>query len=167
MGVKRKVTLNSFRERAGFVSIEAIFAMSMFLMLFLLLIGFFSYIYPQTTLNREVHALATLAQRQGGLTLDDVDSFVTRIEEYQFVDTSRGEIEVSAYTTPGDMDAIGVNGLDEAGAYYVKRDSKELIELTVTVPSYNQLLTPVARFFGVSGVSEHYAFREIFMSERY
>lgn len=163
------MTLKSkrYRSRSGYVSIETIFAMTFFLLVFLLVIGFFTFIHPYTTLNREVHALATLAQRQGGLTLEDVDNFHGRIENYPFVDTSKGEIDVSAYTIPGDMDAIGVDSLDEAGEYYVTRDSKEFIEMVVTIPSYNELLTPVANFFGSTGAVDRYVFKETFMSERY
>lgn len=155
------------RAKSGYVSIESVFAMAFLVVLFLLMIGFFTFIHPYTTLNRDVHALATLAQRQGGLTIEDVDNFTSKIEGYRFVDSTKGDIEVIAYTTPGDMDAIGIDSLDEAGDYYVNRDSKEFIELIVTVPSFNEVLTPVARWFGAQDAVSRYTFKETFMSERY
>lgn len=168
VGLKSKRWLERhIQNESGFVTVESVIAMSFFLIVFLLCLGFFTYVYPYTKLDREVHALATLAQRQGGLTLEDVQNFEAKIAEYAFVDVSKGDIEVTAHTIPGDMDAIGVDGLEEAGEYYVKRDSKEFIELIVTIPSHNEVLTPVANFFGVGGIAERYTFKETFMSERY
>ncbi|MFF2531488.1 hypothetical protein ACFVS2_21510 [Brevibacillus sp. NPDC058079] len=155
------------RSNSGYVSIESVFAMSFFLIIFLLCIGFFSYVHPYTKLDREVHTLATLAQRQGGLTVDDVQRFEDRIANYAFVDLTKGVVEVNAHTILGNMDAIGIDGLEDAGTYYVKRDNKDFIELTVSIPSQNVILKPVANFFGVGGVIDHYTFKETFMSERY
>lgn len=154
-------------RKSGFVSIETVFAMSFFLIFFFLVIGFFTYVYPYSVLQREVHALATLAQKQGGLTLEDVQNFEDRVVQYRFVDISKEDIEVTAVAIPSNMEAIGIDSLDEAGNNYIKRDSKEFIQLTVTIPSYNEVLTPIARFFGVNNVMERYTFRETFMSERY
>ena len=154
-------------RKSGFVSIETVFAMSFFLIFFFLVIGFFTYVYPYSVLQREVHALATLAQKQGGLTLEDVQNFEDRVVQYRFVDISKEDIEVTAVAIPSNMEAIGIDSLDEAGNNYIKRDSKECIQLTVTIPSYNEVLTPIARFFGVNNVMERYTFRETFMSERY
>lgn len=154
-------------RKSGFVSIETVFAMSFFLIFFFLVIGFFTYVYPYSVLQREVHALATLAQKQGGLTLEDVQNFEDRVAQYRFVDISKEDIEVTAVAIPSNMEAIGIDSLDEAGNNYIKRDSKEFIQLTVTIPSYNEVLTPIARFFGVNNVMERYTFRETFMSERY
>lgn len=154
-------------NRSGFVSIETIWAMTFFLLAFFLLIGFYTFIRPYTTIGRDVHDLSVLAQRQGGLTIEDVDNFKAKLAEYPFVDESKGEIEINAYTTPGDMDAIGVDGLDEAGDYYVKRDSKEFIDIVVRVPAYNEVLTPIVRVFNATGVPQTYTFKETVMSERY
>ncbi|WPS85410.1 hypothetical protein SMD22_01920 (plasmid) [Brevibacillus halotolerans] len=166
--MKRKIgMIQRVRSESGYVSIESVIAMSFFLIIFLLCIGFFTYVHPYTKLDREVHTLATLAQRQGGLTIEDVQNFEERIAEYAFVDLSRGNVEVIARTIIEDMDAIGIDGLEDAGSYYVKRDNKDFIELTVSIPSHNEILKPVASFFGVGGVIDRYTFNETFMSERY
>lgn len=164
--IMRKI-IHDLKRESGFVSVETVFAMSFVIIVFLLVLGFFTFVQPYTKLDREVHALAQLAQRQGGLTLDDVQNFEEKLAGYEFVNVSRGDIEVFAHTIPGDMDAIGVDGLEEAGQYYVKRDQKEFIELIVTVPSHNEVLKPVANFFKVGGLAEKYTFKETFMSERY
>ena len=163
----KKKCFSFLRNESGFVSIETIFAMSFVVIMFILCLGFFTFVQPYTKLDREVHVLSQLAQRQGGLTLDDVQFFKERIAEYSFVNLSDGDIQVDAYTMPGDRDVIGVTGLDEAGDEYVRRDEKELIQLVVTIPSHNEILKPVATFFGVSGVSDKYTFKEVFMSDRY
>lgn len=154
-------------KRKGYISIETVFATSFFLIFFLLVIGFFTYIHPKTILQQDVIALSQLAQRQGGLTLEDVENFQARIASYPFVDASEEDIVVTATTLSGNFDAIGVDGLDEAGDNYVKRDSKEFIQLTVIVPSNHSLLSSVANFFGADGVLSEYAFQTTFMSERY
>ncbi|MBP1308697.1 hypothetical protein JOD82_001717 [Paenibacillus sp. 1182] len=162
-----KKYLSHLTKESGFISIETIFAMSFVIIVFFLCLGFFTFVQPYTKLDREVHVLSQLAQRQGGLTLDDVQLFKERVSEYSFVNLSDGIIHVDAHTMPGDRDVIGVTGLEEAGDEYVRRDEKELIQLVVTIPSHNEILKPVATFFGVSGVSDKYTFKEVFMSDRY
>lgn len=165
---KMRIELGNIKsDESGYVSVESVFAMSFFLVVFILCLGFFTFVQPFTTLQREVHALSTLAQRQGGLTVDDISRFEDRISEYQFVDANKGGIEISAFTIPGDIDALGIDGLEDVGDNYVKRDTNEMIQLVVSVPSNNTLLAPVANFFGVGGILEKYTFKETFMSERY
>ncbi|ADO59465.1 hypothetical protein [Paenibacillus polymyxa] len=163
----RKKYFSHLKKESGFISIETIFAMSFVIIVFTLCLGFFTFVQPYTQLDREVHVLAQLAQRQGGLTMDDVQFFKERVSAYSFVNLSDGLIQVDAHTIPDDRDVIGVTSLDEAGDEYVRRDEKELIQLVVTIPSHNDILKPVARFLGVSDVSDHYTFKEVFMSDRY
>lgn len=69
-------------QKGAYVSVEAVFAISVFLVFFLLALGFFSYIYPYTVLQRDVYALGTIAARQGGLTQEDVDQFKERLARF-------------------------------------------------------------------------------------
>jgi hypothetical protein len=156
-----------FKGQSGFVSIEAVFAMSVFLIVFMLVIGFFTFIHPYTTIQRDVQALTTLAERQGGLTNQDVQNFKDKLTSYSFVSESVRVIDVEAVTSESSTSAIGVDGLDVAGTNYISRDSKEFINITVTVPSNTKTLIPVLRYFNVSGITDKYTFQTSVMSERY
>jgi len=149
-------------NRDGYVSIEAVFAMSFFLIVFILVLGFFTYVYPYSNIQREVHALATLAERQGGLTADDIANFETSLEKYDFINNSTLDTEVIAITSPSGIDATNISSTN-----YVSRDSLEVINVTVKVPSNNLFIKPVAKFFGVTSLSDYYVFVEPVMSEKY
>lgn len=151
----------------GSFSIEAVLAMANVLIIFMMIIGFYTFINPYTILNRDVHALATLAQRQGGLTDEDVEQFKERLNAYGFVDPQKGDIEVYAQTI-NEVEAIGIDGFGEAGTNYIKRDSKDFIVLAVSVPSYGDYLTSVFRVMGMGGqkAPDRYLFKETFLSER-
>jgi len=152
---------------SGYISIEAVFAMSFFIATFILTLGFFTYVYPYTLLQKEVHVLATVAERQGGLTAEDVENFRDSLQKYLFMQNRVDDIEVNAVTSPSGLDAMNVTPLGESGDNYIKRESKEVIEIVVRIPSNNQMIKPVARFFGITDVSDYYTLTESVMSERY
>lgn len=167
------MTLNRFRKnKKGFVSIEAIIATSTALMVILMAIGFFTLIYPRVMLQTEVHNLSQKAKIQGGLTneisqpLDsDIEQFKERLVDLGY---DKDSIEVTATTKPGNLNAIGVTPLHEGGSNYVKRDSKEMIQITVRVPANTSIKAPLS-FFGDDGsnVSDKYTLVETVMSERW
>lgn len=164
---------NKWKERnEGYVSIEAVFAMSFFLIMFILVIGFFTYIYPYTSLQREVHVLASIAERQGGLTPQDISDFQDKIsQQHDFIQNSPLGVEVTAVTQPSGTDVSNVIPLGEEPSPdttdYIHRDSKEVINITVTVPANTAMLKPVADFFQVKSFTDTYVLTEPVMSERY
>lgn len=161
--VLRKLFL--LEEKRGFVSVETVFAMSIFLAFFMLVLGFFSYVYPYTNLQREVHVLATIAERQGGLTPEDIANFKSRLEAYPFIQQT-DQVDVFAYVADTLEDVTDVTPLGVEGDHYVKRDSKDLIVVEVRVPSNGKLLRSAAKFFGVDGISDQYILKETVASFR-
>lgn len=161
-----------FQNKKGFVSIETILSMTAIIVSVLIAIGFFTWIYPRVMLQIETHTLAQKAKIQGGLTNSisqpvnsDIELFKDRLVELGY---DRESIEVTATTIPGNHNAIGVTPLHESGNNYIKRDSKETIEIVVKVPANRSILAPLS-FFGhdEDEISEKYTIVESVMSERW
>lgn len=161
---------NFFSRKEGYVSVEAVIAMSFFFIVFFLTLGFFTYIQPHSSLQREVHSLATIAERQGGLTASDIAEFESKLQTYSFIQQSSNPIEVTATTTPNNIDVsdvVPLGGDGTVGTPYVTRNSKEIISITATIPANSAMLRPIAKFFGVDSVSDYYEISESVLSERY
>ena len=150
----------------GFVAVESVFAMSFFLIVLLLSLAFFTYIQPTTQIQRELHTLATIAERQGGLTDADISYFVSQVSKHDFVDERKNEIVVKAVTYPSNLDVSNVDPINSSGKNYVPRTSKEVINIYVEVPANDQLLRPLVNFFKVTELPEKYKMKESVMSER-
>jgi hypothetical protein len=163
---------NLFKNKKAFVSIEAIIATSTALMVVLVAIGFFTLIYPRVMLQMETHNLAQKAKIQGGLTNEisqpvdsDIALFKKRLVELGY---DESQIEITATTKPGNINAIGVTPLKDGGSNYIKRDSKELIHIVIRVPANTSIKAPLG-FFGNDGsnINEKYTIVETVMSERW
>lgn len=155
------------KNNSGYVSVEAVFALSIFLIMFLMCISMFTYVYPQIQLQNEVKALSVICERQGGLTDEDILNFESSLQKYSFVAESEIPVIVTAETYPSGLDAIGVTGLDETGTNYIKRNSREIIGLTIKIPTNNSFVNQMMHFFDVAGVGDYYVFYEPVMSERF
>lgn len=161
---------NLFSRKEGYVSVEAVIAMSFFFIVFFLTLGFFTYIQPHSSLQREVHTLATIAERQGGLTAQDIVDFKDKLQTYSFIQQSSNPIEVTAITSPNDIDVsdvVPLGGDGTVGTPYITRNSKEVITITATIPANSTMLRPIAKFFGVDSISDYYEITESVLSERY
>jgi len=156
--------------KKGFVSIEAIIAISSALMVILVGIGFFTLMFPRIMLQQETHQLAQKAKIQGGLTTpetelvdSDLSLFLDRLEDIGY---ERDDVVVSVVTTPGNIDALGVTPLHEDGSDYVSRDSEEIMHIRVEVPANISINAPLS-FFGSSKAENTYRVMETVMSERW
>lgn len=156
-----------FSRNDGYVSVEAVIAMSFFFIIFFLTLAFFTYVQPYSNLQREVHTLATIAERQGGLTNEDILEFETKLQAYSFINESPNPIIVTATTSPSGTDVSNVTPLGEEGNDYVPRSSKEIITVTAVVPANSAWISAVANFLGVTNISDTYTLSETVMSERY
>lgn len=166
----RRIRGDLFSRKDGYVSIEAVLAMSFFMIVFFLTLAFFTYMQPYSTLQRDVHVLATTAERQGGLTAQDIDLFKDKLNAYSFIQSSPNPIEVTAVTKPTNLDVSDVTALGSqgtAGTPYVPRSSKEVIVVTANIPANSTMLKPIANFFGVDSISDYYQISESVLSERY
>ena len=168
--VKNRCSL--IKNTKGFVAVETIIVMSGVIFFFLLFISIVSYNFPRMMLEKEVQILAQTAKIQGGLTdknsqpvNSDIELFKDRISSMGY---DRDAITITAKTIPSGMSAIGVTPINEAGSNYIKRDSKELIEITVTIPSDKNLFNSPLKYFGLKRNGEsYYVITEIVGSERW
>ncbi|WP_242249215.1 hypothetical protein [Bacillus cereus group sp. BfR-BA-01328] len=164
--------MNILRRIRGFVSIEAVVSMSAILIVVFLGIGFISYMYPKLTLEKEVHLLAQKAKVQGGLTNQqsepinsDLEIFYKKMQEKGY---KREDVKVVAKTYTGGLNCIGVTPINGEGLNYIKKDSKDPIEITVTLPANKQGLLGAFAFFNYKDkTSNVYIFKETVMSERW
>lgn len=160
------------KSEKGFVSIEAIVSMTAILFTVLVAIGIYGYLHPKIMLEKEVQTLAQKAKIQGGLTditsqpvNSDIEIFKKRLAEKGY-DTSKVSVEV--VTDQTNRNCVGVTPIGETGNTYLRRDSEEMMIITVTIPARTQGLIAPLRYFGINGgVSKNYYIRETVMSERW
>lgn len=164
------------KNSKGFMSIEAIIAMGVVLMVIVLGIGFFTYMMPKQAIEQEVNLLGRMAKMNGGLTAGDMANFKETMEENLKYTQSDIDIEVMAINSSGAKqlaptvickDVAGV--ACPAGTPYVKRNEQKIIEITVTMPAKNQGLLAALSFFNANKdkAEQGYVFKERVMSERY
>lgn len=160
------------KNTKGFVAVETIIVMSGVLFFFILFISVVSYNIPRIMLEKEVQFLAQTAKIQGGLTdkvsqptNSDIELFKDRLQRMGY---DRNSITITAKTIPSNMSAIGVTPLNQNGSNYIKRDSKEHIEITVVIPSDRSLFSSPLNFFGLKQRAQnYYVIREVVGSERW
>lgn len=140
-------------------------------MVILVAIGFFTLIFPRIMLQTETHALAQKAKIQGGLTSaisqpidSDIELFKDRLVQLGY---ERDQIEVTATTVESNIDATGVTPLYAEGSEYIKRDSKDLIQIVVQVPANTTITAPLSFFKNDAPVAKKYTVVETVMSERW
>lgn len=141
------------------------------MMVILIAIGFFTLIYPRIIIQTETHTLAQKAKIQGGLTNElsqpvdsDVELFKDRLVKLGY---ERDQIEITATTVDSNVNALGVTPLYGEGANYIKRDSKELIQIIVQVPANTSITAPLSFFKNDTPVSKKHTIVETVMSERW
>lgn len=160
------------KNKKGFIAIESLIAISALLFFFVLFISFLSYTIPKISLEKEVQNLAQIAKKQGGLTdktsqpvNSDIELFKDTLEKMGY---DKNSIVIEAKTIPSGQMAIGVTPLNEEGNNYIKRDSKELIEITISIPADKSVFNVPLKFFGIkNNLSGVYYFREVIGSERW
>lgn len=166
-----KNTIKNIRDAKGFVAIETIIVLSGVMFFILLFVSILTYNYPRIMLEKEVQILAQTAKIQGGLTdkvsqpsNSDIELFKDRMEKMGY---ARDEVQVTAKTIPGNVNAIGVTPMNQSGDNYIKRDSKELIEIVVVAPSDKNVFTAPLKYFGLKAFNGDYVIREVVGSERW
>lgn len=164
--------LRKISEKKGFVSIETIIALSWVIFFFLLFVSIYAYNAPRIMLEKEVQNLAQIAKIQGGLTdptSEPVNSDITKFKKnLKVMGYEEEDITISAKTITGNQNAIGVTPINQTGTNYIKRDSKDLIEIVVIIKANNNLFTAPMNFFGLSNkISGQYTIREVVGSERW
>lgn len=144
---------NNIKNKKGFISIEAIYSLVLVMMVIFVAVGFFGYMYPKIAVEKQVHLLAEKAKIQGGLTDEtsqpvnsDISEMLETLEGLGF---DKNDITITATTTPGNKNVIGVTPIDQEGDNYIKRNTKETINISVTYPS-NKFIAGPLKYFKVS-----------------
>ena len=170
------------RREDGSFSIEAVLGMSAILMITFLGIAYFTYLLPRQMITQEVQVLTQTAKMQGGFTHGDIEWFVERMED-RGIDGDEIEVESVAErrNAEGEMVyqrdvsqvedlSVGFVGGDrhEGSLSYSPRNGKEVITIRVSVPSNNNFINAVSRYWsGDASSLGNYVFRETIMSERW
>lgn len=161
------------KNKKGFISIEALAPLTALLAFMVLGMGLYFYMVPKTILSDEVQVLANTAKMQGGLTTpesdksgkDDITLFKNKMKELGY---DESKVNVTAFTKPDNSPAMGVTPLTLPGANYIKRESKQRIEITVEVPSKKTVLGTAFYLLGMKDkLSDKYVVQKTVMSERY
>lgn len=143
-------------KKDGFVAIEVILFSSFIIALLVCLIGIFAYIYPVFRLQYDMNILTRQAQKNGGLTSENIMNFEDRIGEYSFVSESGKPVIIEGETIPSKRNIIGINNNN-----YIDRDSGEIMGIVVKIPSDNRILS---RFTEKN--IDYYVLKSFVLSER-
>lgn len=118
------------KDNRGFISVESIIPLTIFVFIFVIIIEFFNFLYPTITLQIETHTLTQKAKIQGGLTSTDVNNMKSNLERKGF-DISK--IQIIAKTNSRDVS--NVTPLNQNGSNYIKRNSGDEITVKIIVPA--------------------------------
>ena len=153
-----------FKSRKGFISIESMLPITLVLIFIVFFVNLISYNLPKITMEKEVQLLSQLCKIHGGLTEEDVDIFLKRMEEKG---VSADKINITAVTEQSNLNAMGVSPIHSNDGHYIKRESGEIIEIKVEIPANKSVFNFVLNFFRIKNtVSDKYVFREVVVSER-
>lgn len=165
------------KNNRGSFSLEAVISMMFLLFLIWLGVAYYTYMTPQQVLTQEVHALATTAKLQGGLTDLDVERFKDRLIEKGYVpEDKRDEIIITAVAEDeygNEKTVLPVLPLSEGYSddphAYSHRGSKEIITVTAKIPAKIHFLKVVLNIWDSEPTEGmyHYVFQETVMSERW
>ena len=173
----KKEKLNQIKKQRGMVALESIIAGGAMLFLFILIIGYFTFLYPRYMVDLEVQSLASAIKMDGKLTQSDMDAFVLNMIErgYKESEVRSGVKVIAQNVTPG-KEGLASNGdslidLDSYTAPVVERNNGQIL-VTVTVPSNSGVLKTGAKWFGFGSEVDNtsfnqYTVKRVVMSEFY
>lgn len=165
------------RNKKGNIALEAVLAGGAIFMVFVLLIGYFTYLYPRYMVDLEVQNLAHSVKMDGKLTESDFDVFIANMERRGYTEEEvRKGTNITASNVSGvqDSDPLRANNgailIDKPGqpAKIVERNNGQM-EITVSVPANTAYLSGGMKWFG-GGIEEgmkYYTVNRVIMSEAY
>lgn len=154
-----------FKKKDGFVAIETIFSLVPVVIFILILIGMFAIMYPRIMLQYEVGSLTQTAKVQGGLTNDDTQRFLDRMDRIGY---DSGDVSITAFTEPSGYNLVGVTPIGEDGDNYLRRDSDELIVVQIEIPRKRGITAPLSAIGSSNAdVLETHVVTESVRSERW
>ena len=155
------------KNKYGFISLEAVFALTFLFMVFFFILSIIAYIIPLVTMPTYLHILSNNIRVQGGMTSENVEDFKDAIESnYGYISSNdlRDVIAVEAISIPSNIDVSNID-ISTESTEYISRNDKEVILITANVPS-NRILPGILSYFN-SSISEYYSFTHVVSSERF
>lgn len=161
--LKKQKYLKIIKNQHGFVAVEAILSMSVFVVMVVFVILLCAYQIPKIGLENQVQSLCEVAKMQGGLTNEestgsnnnDIDNFVNKLQNEGF---DKNGINIRLTTSKSKINAIGVSPINSSEQIYVKRSDLDPMTLRVEIaPKISKIL-----FYKMP----NYVFQEEFLSER-
>ena len=150
------------KNKKGYISIEAVIAYSVLLIFTLLIMSFFVYAYSSISVSDQTYSLRILATKHGGLTSDDIDLFVTQIENMGYMQNKTETIQITL------EDKYGNSYLNIDDTSYLSSSEDNHLILKVNVPANNEFLNSILIGFDINNLTGHnYSFSYLVVSEKY
>lgn len=169
-------------NKKGNVALESILAGGVLFMVFILIVGYFTYLYPRYMVDLEVQNLAHAVKMDGKLTESDFEGFIKNMELRGYTEDQvrAGTTVVASYgddLTPGTV----VNSKEDAAdhletlvdkgdytARIVERNNGQ-IHIHVKVPANQSFLGVGLKWFGADLAEgmQNYNVARVVMSEAY
>lgn len=152
-------------KRKGYVSIEFVFGLTVFLITMVMVLGMFFYSYPRQKLEKEVAILAQQAKVNGGLTQENISEFGDRLDAmgltgvvYAYT-AERTVLNVAPRNTPYASCVADYNA-------FITRASGDVIYIEVVVNANVSMLSGPLKFFAAKTFPENYTLVDTVLSER-
>lgn len=169
--------LLNMRNKKGNIALEAVLAGGALFMVFVLLIGYFTYLYPRYMVDLEVQNLAHAVKMDGKLTESDFQVFIDNMENrgYTEDEVRKGtNIVATNVTNVLDDDPLRAKNedvlIDRPGmpAKVVERNNGQM-DITVSVPANTAYLGGSMKWFGggLNDDMKYYTVKRTIMSEAY
>lgn len=176
----RKLFKHKRAGKAGSVALESVLAGSTLVMVFIMIVGYFTYLYPRYMVDLEVQNLANSVKIEGKLTANDYEVFLENMEERGY---DREVVRAGTSVTAKNANnpeagsgippiADGTSLIDDAteniNAPTLQRSNGQIV-VKVNVPANSEFLGVGLGWFG-SDISEGmktYTVKRVTSSEAY
>lgn len=161
--------LKKLKGKRGNVALETVLGGGVIVMVSILLIGYFTYVYPRYMLDLEVQNLANAVKLDGKLNQDDYEVFIENMMQrgYDREDIVAGTtVKTRGHSTYSDGSSLITTPTYTSPV--IDRDDGQIV-LLVTVPSNSQFLSVGLKWFGseVTEGMQSYTVKRVVMSEAY
>ena len=130
---------NKKRNTKGAAALEAIIGGTALLMIMVMMVGYFTYLFPRYTLDVQVQNISNTIRLNGGLDWAEYQAFTTKLEKlgYTADDINLSAAELTALKTADEADDKTVSGLQVYKSTNTTTDgtpidASELIETSST-----------------------------------
>lgn len=164
------------QTKKGNVALETVIAGGALFMVFMLIIGYFTYLYPRYMVDLEVQNLSHAIKMDGKLTMSDFEVFIANMEDRGYTEEAvrAGTVVVAQKIDETELkpgQAKNTETLIDTESYtanIVERNNGQII-VQVNVPANNAFLNGALRWFGGDSKNDMsmYTVKRTVMSEAY